>query len=98
MLHKTKTCLNHSYKHPVFTVLDKTENKEYLDILHSQYVIVPVDKASNNIGIICKRFYLHVLNKEITESGNFEPFNTTNTYINREYTELLKKLGDEACY
>ena len=90
VLHKTKTRLNHSHKHPVFTVLDKTENKEY--------VIIPVDKASNNIVIICKRFYLRVLNKEITESGNFEPFNTTSTHINREYTELLKKLGDEQRY
>ena len=35
ILHKTKIRLNHSHKHPVFTVRDKTENKEYLDILHS---------------------------------------------------------------
>ena len=72
----------------------------YIHIYHSysQLVIVPVNKASNNIGIICKRFYLHILNKEITESGNFEPFNTTSTYINREYNELLKKLGDEQRY
>ena len=36
--------------------------------------------------------------KEITESGNFEPFNATSTYINREYAIQLQKLGDEQKY
>ena len=36
--------------------------------------------------------------KEITESGNFEPFNATSTYINREYAMQLQKLGDEQKY
>ena len=33
--------------------------------LHTNYVIVPIDKASNNIAIVCKRFYITRLLQEI---------------------------------
>ena len=37
---------------------------EYLADLHSRFVLVPIDKASNNVAIICKRFYiLKILNE-----------------------------------
>ena len=36
--------------------------------------------------------------KEITESCNFEPFNATSTYINREYAIQLQKIGNEQKY
>ena len=56
-----------------------------------------MDKAGNNIGIICKTFYLNILYKEITESGNFEPSNTTYE-ISSNYTDILKKLSDQQRY
>ena len=45
--------------------------KRYLNHLHKRFVIVPVDKASNNYSIICRQFYLEVLMKElgIQETG-----------------------------
>ena len=33
--------------------------------LHSNFVVVPIDKASGNVGIVCKRFYAEVLIKEL---------------------------------
>ena len=98
VLRKVKSLLNNAYKYPVTTVLDKKVNKDYLEALHAQFVVVPVDKASNNIGIICKRFYLDVLFKEITESGNFVPSNVNRVDINREYSTILKQLGDQQVY
>ena len=44
-----------------------------------------MDKASKNIGIICKKFYLRIIFAEITESGNLEPSNTTTNEITLEY-------------
>jgi hypothetical protein len=41
------------------------EVKQYLDYFLQRFVIVPVDKASNNFAIICKTFYLKVLMKEL---------------------------------
>ena len=38
--------------------------------LHSKFVIVPIDKASNNIAIICKRFYIQKLLNEVGVPGD----------------------------
>ena len=37
----------------------------YLKHLQERFVIVPVDKASNNFAIICKTFYIKVLMDEL---------------------------------
>ena len=54
-------------------VLDQDEVKDYLKILHERYVVVPIDKAANNIAIICKRFYVFRLLQEIGVIGNESP-------------------------
>ena len=46
---------------------------QYLQDLHKRYVIVPIDKAANNISIICKRFYVLRLLKEVGAIGNVDP-------------------------
>ena len=38
---------------------------QHLKRLHEQYVIPPIDQASGNVAIICKRFYAQVLIKEL---------------------------------
>ena len=48
---------------------------EYLKTIHNQYVLVPIDKASNNIAIICKRFYIK---RTINELGILD--NPSETY------------------
>ena len=49
----------------------KDENVlRYLAEFHHNYVIVPIDKAANNIAIICKRFYVMRLLKEVGALGN----------------------------
>ena len=34
---------------------------EYLENLHKNFVLVPIDKAANNICILCKRYYVEVI-------------------------------------
>ena len=46
-------------------VFRQPDVKKYIEHLHNRFVIVPVDKASNNFAIICKKFYLEVLMKEL---------------------------------
>ena len=46
---------------------------QYLQDLHNRYVIVPIDKAANNISIICKRFYVLRLLKEVGAIGDVDP-------------------------
>ena len=38
-------------------IFEDTSVINYLKELHSKFIIVPVDKASNNFAIICKKFY-----------------------------------------
>ena len=45
----------------------------YLKELQRKYVIVPIDKAANNISLICKRFYVMRLLKEVGAIGNPDP-------------------------
>ena len=66
---KTKYC-------KVNPVLQRTDVIEYLQNLHSKFVLVPIDKAANNVSIICKRFYVEVMLKEIGILGE-----GNNTYL-----------------
>ena len=46
-------------------VLDRKDVKFYLENFQKDFVLVPTDKASNNISIVCKNFYIQVLLKEV---------------------------------
>ena len=52
-------------KQPPDPVLHKPDVKACLHDLHEKYVFAPADKAANNVIIICKRFYLDVIVKEL---------------------------------
>ena len=64
---------------------------DYVKEFHNQFVIVPVDKAAKNIGIICKLFYLQVLKGEILSSGNVIHSNKTINNIVHGYYSLIKE-------
>ena len=64
---------------------------KYLTKLHNHFVIVPVDKAPKNVGIICKSFHLLVLNNEIMRSGNFILSNITVHDKVSKYSSILKE-------
>ena len=59
----------------VFSVLDVVSE---LSSLHDNYVVVPADKASNNIVFICKAHYYNCLTKEL--GINSTQSNPTSTY------------------
>ena len=67
--------LKQNFKQPTGKVLQNVDVKACLSDLHNKYVFVSVDKAPNNIIIICKR-YFETLIKELgldncsTPTGN----------------------------
>ena len=65
-------------------ILDDDDVKTYLAELHKNFVIVPIDKASNNIVIVCKKFYVSRLFEELGIPGN-----TSDTY------KLATKIKDD---
>ena len=46
-------------------ILEIKDVKEYLENFPKDFVFVPTDKASNNISIVCKEFYIKMLLKEV---------------------------------
>ena len=72
-----------------------------LSELQSKYVMVPIDKASNNIAFICKRFYAQVIVEELGLVGNPSATYTKidhltpDTIINKHQTDMKAKFGIE---
>ena len=48
------------------SIMHSQSVKTYLKKLHENFVLVPTDKASNNIAVVCKNFYIQ---KSIEELG-----------------------------
>ena len=68
--------------------LKDSECRQYLSDLHSRYVIAPIDKATGNVSLICKRFYAEVLIKELGIAGvDSETYELTR----KKYSTVIKK-------
>ena len=83
--------------------------QEALADLHCNYVVCPIDKATGNMAVICKRFYAQVLfkelgvNKRIT-NGTYvkEGKKAAGDIVSTHKVELLKQFNlrveeDDAC-
>ena len=53
------------FKSPKCKVLDQPDVKDTLHKLHANYVLIPADKAANNVIIVCKKYYIDTLVKEL---------------------------------
>ena len=85
---KLDTLKDYHYNH----VLSQKKNKADLEELQKNFVFVPTDKASNNVSIICKKYYLEVLEKEL-KSNNFEVVEDDKETILEKHVTFLKKWG-----
>ena len=77
-------------------VLKQEEVSNYLNLFHEKYVMTPIDKASSNVSVICKRYYVEVVLNEIGilayGSDTYERANRSKEEIiddNRIYSERL---------
>ena len=50
----------------------------YIDNIHKDFIVVPIDKAAGNIALVCKRFYASVITRELGLNNNL----STDTYKN----------------
>ena len=81
------------------SILKLQSSKECLSDLHSKFVMVPIDKASNNIAFICKRFYAIVLLQELGLIGSSSSTYTKldqlspDEVIKQHITELKQKFN-----
>ena len=84
-------------------MLQNVDVKACLSDLHNKYVFVAADKAPNNIIIICKRYYIETLIKELgLDNGSTPTGNSTYTScqmssddIVNAHDTFMKSLGIE---
>ena len=97
--------LKQNFKQPTGKVLQNVDVKACLSHLHNKYVFVPADKAPNNIIIICKRYYIETLIKELgldncsTPTGNstYTSCQMSSEDIVNIHDTFMKSLGTELC-
>ena len=53
-------------------VLKSRKHLNYLRKLRGKYVLVPADKAANNVIVVCKKYYLEVVIRELTTTSTYE--------------------------
>ena len=83
-------------------ILKQPDVIQYLEELHQKYVFVPIDKAANNVAIVCKKHYVEVILKEVgvstTPSETYSPALKSKDEIifdNIEYSKHLKLQPNE---
>ena len=65
----SKKCKSPRKRH----VLSDRTCKDYLENFQKSFVLVPADKASNNILIVCRKYYLDTVLKELDTSDGTSP-------------------------
>ena len=91
-------------KHKVKTKVDCAFNDPHvvkcLDFLQQNYVLVPADKAPNNVVFVCKSYYINCLLKELGLSDNqsnktYTPVSFSKREIIDNQTSVLSSFGIE---
>ena len=86
----------------VHSVFDDPDVKAELNHLKKDFVIVPIDKAANNVSFICKQHYAEVIaselnykpqTKEKVECATYESINITSNEIVESHKSSLNDLG-----
>ena len=71
VLKQVELKLSRSKAYKYNNVLSQVIVKEELLKLKKDFVFIPVDKAAKNVCIICKKYYMDVISKEVEESNTF---------------------------
>lgn len=76
----------------VSNIQNRGTAEKHLKLAHKRYILVPIDKASNNVGIICKKYYCEIINKEL----GIQIRNNANCLIqgNETYQQTVVTLED----
>ena len=81
--------LQGKFKPPKCKVLDQLDFKDILEKMHANFVLVPPDKAANNVIVVCKKYHIETSVKEL---GINTTSKTSSTYIpfRESFDEIIK--------
>ena len=69
----------------------KEDVKNYLINFQKDFVLVPTDKACNNISIVCKAFYIQMLLKEVGFFDEEKKAGRTYHEVKNSALEIIEK-------
>ena len=71
-------------------ILNDPDVKDTLRRLHDDFVLVPADKATNNVIVVCKKYYIETLIKELCINTTSISPNSTYISVTDSFDEILK--------
>ena len=88
------------FKSPKCEVLDQLDVKDSLHKLHANYVLVPADKAANNVIIVRKKYYIDTLVKElginnVNNNPTYIPIDDSFETIKKSHNQFITSVGLE---
>ena len=72
-------------------ILKKKRHLRSLEELHSKYVLVPADKAAQNVIVVCKKYYLEVVMREIETTATYEKVMDDATNIINQHCKYFSR-------
>ena len=73
-----------------FKILNDPDVKDILRRLHDDFLLVPADKAANNVILVCKKYYFETLIKELGINTTSVSPNSTYIPSTDSFDEILK--------
>ena len=70
-------------------VLDQPDVKDTLHKLHANYVLLPADKAANDVIVVCKKYYIDTIGKKLGRK-NVNSNNPTYILIDEAFETIVK--------
>ena len=100
IMNKIKAKLRNVASGKFNNVLSKKKVQQDLEILKQKFVFVPVDKASNNVAIICKKYYLQSLSNELQNTPTFRLDNFSEEEVRANHQSVIEdefhiKIGND---
>ena len=89
------------FKSPKCKVLDQPDVKDTLQKLHANYVSVPADESANNVIIVCKKYCIDTLVKELginnvnINSPTYIPIDDSFETIVKSHSQFITSVGLE---
>ena len=86
---------------PKCKVLHQPDVKDTLHKFHANYVLVPADKAANNVIIVCKKYYIHTLVKWLginnvnINNPTYIPIDDSSETIVKSHNQFITSVGLE---
>ena len=89
------------FKSPKCKVLDQPDVIDTLHKLHANYVLVPADKATDNVIVVCKKYHIETLVKELeinnvnSNNGTYIPMDDSFETIVKSHNQFITSVGLE---